>query len=33
MQEFVRLEVTGDSLHLEIFTSNKQFVFPQGKQL
>ena len=26
-------KVTGDSLHLEIFTSNKLFVSPQGKQL
>ena len=26
-------KVTGDSLHLEIFASNKLFVSPQGKQL
>ena len=27
------IKVTGDSLHLEIFASNKLFVSPQGKQL
>ena len=29
---WVRVKVTGDSLHQEIFASNKLLVFPQGKQ-
>ena len=28
-----KFKVTGDSLHKEIFVSNKLFVSPQGKQL
>ena len=30
---WVDIKVTGNSLHVEIFVSNKLFLSPQGKQL